>query len=149
MSTRRTVIFVLCCGVFALSGCAWLDKVTGADGKSGGAGQKKSSIQVLEDTVGAVPLYGGIASSILGVFGTVYNGIRAKKLGTTAAVAQQEADEKGKMLLAVIDGVEDVKAQIEGGKYAEAINGLLRSKAAAYTLYNEIRAEVVAFRESP
>jgi hypothetical protein len=146
---RPYLMCALCSVLILLAGCAWLDRITGADGKSGGPGQPKSTIQIIEEGVGTVPLYGGIASGILGIFGTVYNGIRAKKLGTEAAVAQQTADEKGKMLLAVIDGVEDVKSQIDGGKYAEAMNSLLRAKAAAYQVYTQVNAEVRAFRGQP
>jgi hypothetical protein len=143
---RQALIVALCSALLLLAGCAWLDRITGADGKSGGPGQPKSTLQVIEEGVGTAPLYGGLVSGILGIFGTVYNGIRAKRLGTEAAVAQQQADEKGKMLLSVIDGVEDVKAKLKSGEYAEAINDLLRAKAAAYQVYEQINAEVRAFR---
>ncbi len=64
--------------IFCWSGAACLDSFTGADGRTGGPGQPKSTLQIVEDSVGTIPLYGGIVSGILGIFGTVYNGLRAK-----------------------------------------------------------------------
>jgi hypothetical protein len=160
---RQVRPYVLCCLLLVLSGCAWLDRITGADGKSGGPGQPKTALSIATDAVGAVPIYGGIIASILGIFGTAYNGIRAKKLGTQAAVAQQTADDKGAKLLAVIDGaeaakdeiaaifekfktIEEVKAFIASGGIGTALTDVLREVAAAHNLYLKLKAEVNAFR---
>ena len=136
----------MACLLLVLSGCSLIDQFTGADGKTGGPGQPKSGIQLVQHFVDQVPIYGGLAAGLLGMFGTVYNGLRAKKLGTQAAVAQQEADAKGAKLLACIDGVEAVKAEVGDGKYAEAVNDVMREVAGLHGLYADLKAEVNAFR---
>lgn len=49
-------------------------------------------------------------------------------------------------LVAVYQGVEEIKAGVGGGQYADAITGVLRTVAGAHNVYKDVKAELAGLR---
>ena len=116
------LILILC---LTLIGCATLDKIVNSGSEI--ADQAKDVVAVIApNTNWAVT---GL-TALVAVFGFYKKWRANQKLGV------------------VIEGVEKVKSGIAEGKYAEAVNDILRNVAVAYNLYPEIKADVKKIREN-
>lgn len=122
------IIVILILLSFLIVGCAALDQVVAKVDKSAQAAQ--NVITAIPDAVpGPNLLTTGLAGliALLGFY------------------KKYRADAK---LQAVMAGVENVKKTINNGSQAEIINDILRTTAAAYNLYPDVKKDLQAFRKS-